>query len=348
MKTKTNGIPWLAGAFFCAGSSVVAAKPLTDAIGPFTLTCLSLAFCILSLLPVCTPKRLSALWRIGWPGWRELLLEALLGIVLFRLFLLPGLTMTSAGEAGLLTGLSPALTALFARLALRERMSPWKGAGLALTLVGALAMQVPHLGTAAGWRNLAGNALVLLAATSESLFSVRCRVNAVRAQAEGAAADSLHPLCRTAVVSCCALLPCLPPACLEQPLARVAVLGPAQWLALLWYGAGVTALGYGCWYAGIRRSSASTAAVMTGVMPLTSMVLSLAVLGERPTGWMLAGGGMLLAGLLLAALAERTSEALQAPPAVQTPDAPPNPSVERVSSAHHARPQTESGAGAGR
>ncbi|WP_242975783.1 EamA family transporter [Desulfosporosinus sp. FKB] len=51
-------------------------------------------------------------------------LVPLCGIFLFRMFLLRGLDYTSAGEAGILAGATPAITALLAMMALKEPVYP--------------------------------------------------------------------------------------------------------------------------------------------------------------------------------------------------------------------------------
>jgi drug/metabolite transporter (DMT)-like permease len=53
------------------------------------------------------------------------------------------------------------------------------------------------------------------------------------------------------------------------------------------------------WYCGIRRSEASLAAVFSGMMPLTALALSVLLLGEKPGWQQWAGGGLVVAGMLL-------------------------------------------------
>jgi len=64
-------------------------------------------------------------------------------------------------------------------------------------------------------------------------------------------------------------------------------------MALLWYGLFVTALGFIFWYAGIKRCGAFTAAAFSGMMPFTSMLLSIILLSEHP-GWQQWSGGILI------------------------------------------------------
>jgi drug/metabolite transporter (DMT)-like permease len=96
-----------------------------------------------------------------------------------------------------------------------------------------------------------------------------------------------------------ALILCLIPAMKEQPVQRLYAIGLAEWLAVMWYGLFVTALAFICWYEGIRRCGALTAAAYSGMMPFTSALLSVVILHERPDIMMLAGGLLILGGMVL-------------------------------------------------
>ena len=67
----------------------------------------------------------------------------------------------------------------------------------------------------------------------------------------------------------------------------------------MWYGVFVTALAFFFWYSGIKRCGAVTAAAFSGFMPFGAMVLSWAVLGERPLWQQWSGGILVIAGMLL-------------------------------------------------
>ena len=71
----------------------------------------------------------------------------------------------------------------------------------------------------------------------------------------------MHPIVQTTLVSALALMLCLVPAWFENPVASLSAIGLKEWLALVWYGPVVTALAFICWYAGIKRCQASTAAL---------------------------------------------------------------------------------------
>jgi drug/metabolite transporter (DMT)-like permease len=293
MTRSIKGMLFLFGAFTLAGTSVVSARFLSGRLGTFTITALSLAFALLLLLPLCRGRLAAEVRGMAAGEKLRILLQALFGIFLFRMFLLSGLARTTAAEAGILTGATPAITAILAVALLRERVHIKNVAGVAGTVCGVLLVQ----GALAGGLDAShfwGNILVLCAAASESAFNIFSRVSALKSGQRQA-----DPIVITALVTCAAFVMCLVPALFEAPLQRIPELAFTEWLALVWYGAAATALAFICWYSGIRRCGAFAAAAFSGMMPLTSLLLSVALLGERPEWHQWLGGALIVFGMVL-------------------------------------------------
>jgi drug/metabolite transporter (DMT)-like permease len=293
---KFTGPFFLFMAFALAGTSVVSARLVSSSLGPFQITAGSLLFALALLLPLSAKKLIPELKAMSGRRALSLALQALTGIFLFRLFLLCGLPLTSAGEAGILTGATPAMTALLAAIFLREAPDLKKLLGILGTIAGILLIQ--GLGTGGGLsaRHIIGNLLVLCAAASEAVFNILSRVFAVSEENPGRA---LTPVVQTTAVTALAFLFSLVPALAELGQHPLTSVGPPGWLALGWYGLVVTALGFIFWYAGIKRSGAFTAAAFSGMMPLTSLVVSALFLGERPDTIQWTGGVFVILGMLL-------------------------------------------------
>lgn len=298
MLKKWSGPIYLCCAFTLAGTSVVSARLVTGKLGTFTITTVSLFFALLFLAPICWKRLIETLRILSGKDFLFLVVQALCGMFLFRMFLINGLRHTSAGEAGILTGATPAITALLAMVLLREPVSGKKLAGIVGTVGGIFLVQGfltsrDHF----SMEHFLGNMLVLGAAACESLFNVFSRVLVVRTGASEK--HQFHPGVQTAIVSGIALLFCMIPAAFEDALSSLAGIGVIEWLALFWYGVFVTALAFIFWYAGIKRCGAFTAAAFSGMMPFTSMLLSVALLGEVP-GWrQYLGGVLIMAGMIL-------------------------------------------------
>ncbi len=285
-------------AFTLAGTSVVSARIVSGKLGTFTIAAVSLFFSLFILLPVCGKKLFQVVRTITAKDYLLMFLQALFGIFLFRMCLLNGLKHTSSGEAGILTGATPAITALLALIFLKESLNLVKLSGIVSTVAGILLVQGIISGNSAfTGQHFWGNLLVIGAAACESLFNMLSRLFAVRYTP--GKSHNLPPQIQTLIVTVIALLLCLIPSISEQPVKNLMELGLKEWFALLWYGIFVTALAFIFWYEGINRCGAVLAAAFSGMMPLTSMLLSALLLGEIPSLQQFAGGGCVVAGIVL-------------------------------------------------
>ncbi|MEN6389304.1 MAG: EamA family transporter [Syntrophomonas sp.] len=298
MKRFWGGL-YLSLAFGLAGSSVVAARVVAASLGVFTVAASSLLLAWIGLWASCSKRLFRDIRCLNRSDWTGLLVQAACGIFFFRLFLLKGLSWTSAGEAGVLTGATPAFTVILAAWLLKEAPGTKRILGIISTVLGIFFIQGGlEYGGAITRAHWGGNAMVLAAALSESLFNISSKMDSVRKKY--AQNSDLDPMVKTTLVIGIALLLYTVPACLERPWAGLMALDLRQWLALLWYGLVATALGYVFWYAGIKRCPASSAAAFSGLMPLTALFLSFLLLGETPGLDQWLGGGLVVTGMLLA------------------------------------------------
>lgn len=294
---KYLGPFYLLMAFSLAGTSVISAKAVSGKLGVFTITSASLFFALLLLLPACGGKIPQNFLAMSAKDRIQLVFQAVFGIFLFRLFLISGLLHTSSAEAGILTGATPAITAAFAAILLKERLNRKKFIGIFSTVCGILILQgLFQAGGSFSLEHFGGNLLVLCAAASESTFNLISRVFAVKNESHHKA--PFPPLVQTALVSIAALILCVIPALFENPVRSLSLIGPAEWLALGWYGVFVTAFAFFCWYQGISRCGAMTAAAFSGMMPFTSMLLSVVILGEKAQWQQWLGGALVISGMV--------------------------------------------------
>lgn len=292
-----KGKLYLVGAFSLAGSSVVAARYVSGALGVFSIAAVSLLFASAVLLPLGYQRLKLAFQKITMHTIVEIVLQAFFGMFLFRFFLFNGVSRTSSLEAGVLTGATPAITALLAWIFLKESFSVKTIGGLAATIAGVVLVQgVAGLRGGLQTTHITGNLMVLGAAASESIFNILSRSAAEKGVLRN---HPIDPLTQTALVTIVAFIFCCIPAAFEQPFERLFRLGISGWLALFWLGVFVTALAYICWYSGIKRCGAFTAAAFSGFMPLTSMVLSTLLLREQTDLFQWLGGACVIAGMLL-------------------------------------------------
>jgi drug/metabolite transporter (DMT)-like permease len=289
------GKAYVAAAFVLAGSSVVAARFISDFLPPFSVTFLSLAFAVATVVPFYGRQTFAALGRIRRRRWCLLFLQAFLGIALFRIFLTFGLRHISATEAGIVTGAAPALTALFAFVLLRDSLTAGKIAGLFLTLLGMMVVQgFPFSVAAFNPKGLAGYVLVLAATACEALFAVLSRRMHLEDPDGG---EQLHPVSHAGIVSAIAFVLCFFPMLTESPQETIATVPLAGWLALAWYGAIVTILAFTFMFSGAKLCDGYGISALTGVIPLSTLILSIIFLDAevQPQQWL----GCVLIGIAI-------------------------------------------------
>ncbi|MFZ5898192.1 MAG: DMT family transporter [Bacillota bacterium] len=291
MKTRLPAYLCLAAAMAIAGSSVVVGRILTLQLPVFLTSAASLFMALLVLAPL-TWRTHRGLSEIPKGDLKVLFLQALTGIVLFRVFLLYGLRMTSATAGGIITSAMPAVVGLIAFLFLKEKPAWNKVGGIALSVAGVLAVNTVGLSAdTARYGSLWGNLLVFWAVVGEALFTIL-----QKKISKGSSA-----LTRTALVSLFAFLSFLPFAVYEGLCFDFTSVRWSDGLCIAYYGVVVTAVAFILFYKGAAAVPASTAGVFAGFMPVSSVLLSNLILGERLMPCHLLGLGFVVAGIALMA-----------------------------------------------
>ena len=218
-----------------AGSSVVVGKLLSVRIPVFLSVELSLCAALVAILPAQIARR-RELRLLGARELAWMFLQALFGIVLFRVLTLSGLRFTSAVNAGLITSAAPAVMAVLAAVVLKERIgragalgvaSPWRGFSWS-TSGDASGQREP------GWL---GNLLVFGATVCEALLTIFRKSSGGR----------IGSVTNTTVLVAMSALMMLPFALLDLRgfgLQRIEIVG---WLSVIYYGAVATVIAYILW-----------------------------------------------------------------------------------------------------
>jgi drug/metabolite transporter (DMT)-like permease len=285
---EARGNAQIITAFALAGSSVVAGKFLVASLHPFSSSFLSLACAFAFLLPVLARNRrkIAAARRLSL---LSIAIQALLGMALFRIFMLQGLSRTSAVHAGIISSLGPLVMAAAAFVFLGEKPGPRLAAGVLLGTAGIALMRLSGPGGAAAQAGLWGDLLVFAAVCCEAGMAVVRKRSGV----------PFDPLTTAALIVAASVLYTLPLAAIECARFGLPRIGPLEFLAVMYYGAVATALAYFFWAAGSAAVSGSTIAVAMVAAPLSTVLLSIPVLGERPEALSLAGLALGMGGMVL-------------------------------------------------
>lgn len=223
------------------------------------------------------------------PKGRNLLAIATYGVLwlaVYSVSLNAAERIVDAGTAALLVNTGPLLIAVLAGVFLDEGFPRGLFAGLAVAFVGTV--MIGFATAQSGSRAWLGILLLAVAAVSYSVAvviqkSVSSRVTPFQVTWLGVA---------SATVACLPFAPSL--------ATDIWHAGPLAVGWVIYLGAFPTALGFATWAFALRRTSAGRMGSLTYLAPVVAVVLSWALLGERPAWLALAGGALCLTGVYLA------------------------------------------------
>ena len=271
------------------GVSFVATKAVVRELSPTALVFTRAGLGTLLLLAILALRRRPAL-----PPREALLPLAAMGFVgvaFHQLLQAHALTLTSAVNTGWLIGLIPLWSAVLSALLLRERFGAGKVAGLLLGFAGAvLVVTRGDLGPGVlGLPSTRGDLLILASTVNWALYTVLGHGTIRR----------LGPTRATAGAMALGWLMLLPLFAARAGWSEWARLSPATWLAVLFLGLACSGLGYLFWYGALERVEASRVAALLYLEPLVTLAAAAALLGEPVRATTVAGGLMVILGVVL-------------------------------------------------
>ncbi len=281
------------------GSYVALSKPLVAALPVFLLAWLRFGIGGLAMphwlrKPAGEPALSRATHGL-------IFLESLLGNFLFSLCMLYGVSMTSAVSAGVIMAAIPAVVALLSWLFLRERIGlrVWAAIACAAFGIGLLALSKPapaaQSQTLVG-SELLGNVLLLGAVVCEAAYAV------IGKKLIG----SLGPKRITALINLWGFVLMTPLGVYAALRFNFATVSIGNWALLLFYSLAASVWTVWLWMTGLKTVPAAKAGVFTVMLPITSALVGVLVLGEILRGVQLLAFAIALLGLLLATLPARS------------------------------------------
>lgn len=283
------------------GSYVALSKPLVLAMPIFLLAWLRFGIGALAMPHWFKPSEHDA--PLSRRSKQLLFLESLLGNFLFTLCMLWGVSLTTAVNAGVILAAIPSMVALLSWVFLRERIGSrvWLAIGLAVLGIAwfslakapaAPGMAVQPPGSASHWL---GNALVFAAVLCEASYAVIGKTLTA----------SISPKRITAIINLWGLA-------LMTPLGLYAAwrfdfssVAADLWALLVFYALAASVWSVWLWMTGLRSVPAAHAGVFTVMLPITTALVGVLVLGEQLNTDQWLSLGICLLGLVLATLPSR-------------------------------------------
>jgi drug/metabolite transporter (DMT)-like permease len=270
------------------GVSFVATKAALRDVSPVTLIFTRFALGVAVLFLILKLRREPLIPpRDTWP---MLALMGFVGIFVHQMVQAHALTLTTAVRTGWLIGLTPIWSAVLAAAFLGESFGPRKILGLFLGLIGALLVVTrgelsSRVLTLPATR---GDLLILASTVNWAIYSILGRDTLKRLGSARAIAAAMF-------LGWAMLVPFFVGAAGWQEYRG---LSSTTVIAIVFLGVGCSGLGYLFWYAALERIDTSQVAAFLYLEPFVTLLAAVALLGEPVAIATIAGGVLVLLGVL--------------------------------------------------
>ncbi|NCC22758.1 MAG: DMT family transporter [Alphaproteobacteria bacterium] len=232
------------------------------------------------------------LFKLSRQDWLHVFVVALIGNVVFSLFMLNGMSMVSGVVGAIVMSTTPAVTAFASVIFLKESMNARKLFALILSLGGVVVINLAS-GKGGGdtgmMTQVLGSLLVFGAVCSEATYTLMGKVTM----------KTMPPLKLAGLSALLATIMFLPFVIWQAGSVDISSVEAQGWGALAWWGLGTMALGSLLWFNGVEQVPGHISAVFMAIMPVSALVLSYVLLDEAFEWMHLAGFGLTFAGVLV-------------------------------------------------
>jgi len=273
-RTLLLGYIELAAAQTCIGMNVVTGKILANDMPIFELLAVRffIGFLLMAAISHLSGHSVRGAFQRFYAFSRQdkllLLLQAACGGFLFNVFILYGMKSTSATSAGIISAITPIMILLLAAFILREKLTAQKLLAVLVTVAG---LVVVHLGATSHTEDsVFGNLLVLVAVIPEALFTIVSKH----------VGNKLNQIEAVTLVNFFNFIYLVPLCFFSFDAQALIHLSGSHAQLILLYGLSGGVLFFLLWYRGLTKVNANTAAIFTGVMPVSTAIMATTFLHE--------------------------------------------------------------------
>jgi drug/metabolite transporter (DMT)-like permease len=284
--SRTSSIASVVAAAFVWGTSFTVSKLALRSIPPLSLAWIRFVLASAILLAWLVVRHEDL--RLDRREFGAMMLGGILGYALNHIFENVGLALSTASEISLMMGVFPVLSLLVEGLVYHRRFSCIAVVGIALSVVGVVLIIDPRsLGGALAGKRLLGDGLIILSGICWAFYSILVKNLSKNSSASRTA---MFQMLFGSVV----LLPLM--GVFERPVFPV----PAEGVwAVIYLAVFCSVGGYSLYNYGVARMASTQAVNILNLVPVFGVLTSWVVLHETVTVMQLAGGAVVLLGVLL-------------------------------------------------
>lgn len=279
-----------------AGNYVVG-RAIAGDVPPVGLAVGRWAVAVLVLLPLAW-RHLPRDWPLLRARWHYILVMGLLGAGMFGTLQYAGLQYTTAANGGLLSATSAVWIALAGVLMYADRLSAPQIAGLAISMSGAIVIVAKgDPANLADLRFNVGDLMILISLASWGIYTALLRHK-----------PATHWTSFTMALFAVGFIGNLPFAAVEHAMGRPLQATLPTFAAVLYTGLVSSVIGFAVWNRGVEIIGAPRAGVYLNLIPIFTVMLAVALLGERLQRFHVVACVLVFSGLWLAMRRPRPNE----------------------------------------
>lgn len=267
----------------------IVGRGLAQDIPPMAMTFYRWLFALVLLAPFALP-RVRRDWPVMRAHWKIMLMLGAIGIGMHNALAYLGLNYTTATNGVILNSFVPVMIVAMSWAFLRERLSPLRLAGVAISLTGVLTIiSGGSLAALAAFRLNGGDLLVILSMAMWSAYTIGLRWRP----------RGVDMLAFLFVLVCIGDAVVLPFYLAEVAFGRQVTWTLTSFAALLGVALFSSVLAYIFWNRGVAEVGAPVAGLFVHLMPAFGIVLAWLFLGERLEAFHLAGMALIVMGIAI-------------------------------------------------
>jgi len=275
-------------AFFWGGT-FIAGKAIADNVDPYSAAFLRFAIASFFLV-IFTRIHEGRLPKVNLRQFMVILFLGLTGILAYNILFFTGLSIINANRASLIIATNPIFISLGSALFFKEKLTPFKILGLALSVSGALViisggniMEIFTSGIGMGELAIFG---CVASWVSYSIMG-KTLMNHL---------SPLTSVCYSSLVGTALLLL---PALAKGTFLKLTGYGFQDWFSLFYLGFFGTVLGFFWYYQAIQKIGPMKSGVFINFVPVSAIILAYFILGEPITPTILIGAVLVISGVFM-------------------------------------------------